>query len=365
MAILDESKTKDPYQVKKPAPAKPAPKPAPKKKPTPKKSTPAPSGGTTPAAPPPAAPETPAAPTPVPEQQPPPPTPPQDATGRYLFDSLAAWLRDMGLSDLFSTTADGTPTGWLWEKIQGGIDTTAELQVAVEGTDAWRSRFQAIVQQREAAARGEPVRVMSANEVIQYEQTAAQLLRSAGMPSWFYDSYQDFVPLMTGQVSVAELQSRIDRSLGMVTEAPPEVRDAFAEFYGANGDAALAAFFLDPNRTVSSLDRAARTAFTAGTARNFGLEVDKARAERIAQTPLSEAAIYQQLGDTAKLEPLSRSGFGEGSTLSDGQLLDATFFGDPAARREMERRLGMRQSTNSNSVGGALLTQRGVGVGTA
>lgn len=294
-----------------------------------------------------------------------PPTPPVDASGRAAFQGLAAWLQGLGLGDLFMVDGNGVPSGWLWEQMQSGIDTEAELAVAIESTEQWRTRFDVIVQQRAAAGRGEPVRVMSVAEVVAYEQTAAQLMRQAGMPSWLYDSYQDFAPLMVRQVSVGELQSRIDRSLGMVANADPAVREAFSEFYGAEGDEALAAFFLNPDKTMASIDTAARAAYTAGTARNVGLEVDQARAERVARSPLSEAAVFQSLSEAGQLSSLTSGTFADDVDLTDADLIDATFFGDANARRQLERRIGVAQTANRASVGGANLSQRGVAVGSA
>lgn len=296
---------------------------------------------------------------------PPPPPPPVDAGGNAIFQGLATWLQGIGLGELFSVDGTGQPSGWLWDQIQAGIDTEAELQVAVESTDQWRTRFDAIVQQRAAAGRGEPVRVMSVAEVVAYEQTAAQLMRQAGMPSWLYDSYQDFTGLMVRQVSVGELQARIDRSLGLVASADPAVREAFAEFYGPSGDEALAAFFLNPDKTLSQVDTAARAAYTAGTARNVGLEVDQARAERVARSPLSEAAVFQSLNETAQLSSLTQGSFADAVDLTDDDLIDATFFGDAQARRELQRRIGVSQAANRASVGGANLSQRGTAVGSA
>lgn len=322
---------------------------------------PGPQGPTGPSGPP--SPPTPPPPTPGPTG---PQAPPVDASGNAAYQMLAAYLTSLGLGELFSVTPEGLPSGYLWEQFQKGIDTQAELQVVIESTPQWQSRFQTIVQQRALAAQGQPVRVMSVDEVVQYEQTAAQLMRNAGMPEWFYDNYADFTPLMVGQISVAELSDRVDRSLSLARNTSPEVRDAFSEFYGANTDAALAAFFLDPQHTMNSVDRAARSAYTAGTARQLGLRgVGQNVSEAIAGSTLTESAIFQNLTDAAALAPLAVEGFDDASDFTDDDLLSATFLGDSKARGELSRRLASRQAANKEAVGGALLTERGVGVGTA
>ena len=139
------------------------------------------------------------------------------------------------------------------------------------------------------------------------------------------------------------------------------------QFFGVEGDAAMAAFFLDPARTTASLDRAARTAYTAGMGRNVGLDLDQTISDRVASLPSTYAGIWENLRSVASM---NRDGgvFDEGFTetadlTAEGTGIDAVFFGDGAAAAQMERRILERDANARSSTGGAIITQAGaVGV---
>src|SRR5688500_1734759 len=106
------------------------------------------------------------------EPEPTAPTAPS-AEALQFFTTMAAYLRQAGLGDLAVVGADGAPSGWLWDQILSGVDTSAELQIALESTAQFQREFGVILEQRARAARGEPTQVMSVDEVVAYRQTAA------------------------------------------------------------------------------------------------------------------------------------------------------------------------------------------------
>lgn len=276
------------------------------------------------------------------------------------FNELAAYLQDLGLGSLFAVDADGNPTGWLWNQIVNGIDTAEQLAVSIENTDAFKTRYGVISEMRKRAAAGEPVKVPTIGEVREYEDTAAKVMRQAGMPVWFYDSYTDLQSLMGKDISVAELEQRVGRGWSMVRDADPAVREAFSNFYGiAQGDAALAAFILDPGKTLSSIERSSRAAYTAGYGRTMGVDVDKQMAERLSALPKTEAGISQDLGEVARMSNLYKESITETTDLTSQTGLEAVAFGNAEAQAQLQRRLTERQANDRATTGGAIFTQQG------
>lgn len=286
------------------------------------------------------------------------------ARNRALFDLIATTIRDAGLDGLFSIGADGTPSGALWEQITSGVDSQAGLIAWFESTPQFQARFPAIA---EARANGLGY-VPTPRDVRQYEQTAAEIMRNAGMPSWFFDQPQELQALMGQNISVSELEERLGQAWTTVRTTDPSVTQMFSEFFGVDGDAAMAAFFLDPDRTVASIDRAARTAYTAGMGRNVGLSIDRQLADRMATLPNTLAGIWEDLTIVGRM---NRPGgvFEEGITetrdlTAEGEGFESVVFGDGEATSAIERRILERQANSRSSLGGAAITQAGVaGVG--
>ncbi len=286
------------------------------------------------------------------------------ARNRAIFDTIAALITDAGLGDLFTIGANGVPSGQLWDQITSGIDSQAALIAWFESTPQFQARYPAIA----AARAGGASYVPSPAEVRRYEQDASMLLRNAGLPAWFYDDpVNDLQGLMSQNISVAELQERLGDAWTTVRTTDPSITEAFSQFFGVEGDAAMAAFFLDPARTTASLDRAARTAYTAGMGRNVGLDLDQTISDRVASLPSTYAGIWENLRSVASMNSdggVFDEGFTETADLTaEGTGIDAVFFGDGAAAAQMERRILERDANARSSTGGAIITQAGaVGV---
>ena len=283
------------------------------------------------------------------------------------FATLSGYLRQIGLESLFSTNPDGSPSGWLWNQLQSGVDTPEELSIAIQNTDTFRNRFGVIQEQQKRAARGEPVYVMNPAEVIEYENTVKQLMSAAGLPSTFYDQPSDFHRLILEDMSPQEVSERITQAYDYVLSAPPEVRAAFDDYYGVGqGDAQLAAWALDPDRTVRDITKATRTAYAGGMADRFDIQIDRAQAERIADLPMTEGGIVEGYKQVAALANIFDEGLGDsGTDLTDQTGVASVFEADADATKQMSRRVLRRSAANRTSTGGAALTQEGVvGLGT-
>lgn len=318
-----------------------------------------------------------AAPAPAPTPAPDPAVTPVDTAttagapsnnNATIFGQWATYLQSIGLGDLFSIGADGTPGGWLWNQVQAGVDNQAEFQMNLEQTQQFQARFPIIGQFRQRARDGEPGSVPSVPDVLTYEREVADTLRLAGLPQWMFDDRTYIQGLMGQELSADEVEARLGSAWTLVRNTDPAVLDQFAEFFGVQGDAAMAAFFLDPGRTTAQIDRMARTAYTSGLGETLGLNIGQQAADRIAALPKTEGGIWQDLTELSRLE---RPGgvMVEGITetrdldlMDEG--LDAVVFGDGDALSAIERRILERKANDRSSLGGAAITQAGVvGVG--
>lgn len=283
-----------------------------------------------------------------------------DPIAKATFDSLAAYMNDIGLGQLFSLSSDGTPSGWLWDQITSGVDTQDQLAVALEATPEFQTRYKVITDLRKRAAAGEPVEVPTIGQVREYEATATRILRNAGMPTWFYDHYSDAQDLMGKGISAAELEQRVGQGWSTVRDADPAVRQAFSDFYGIDqGDAALAAFVLDPTKSVAAIDKASRSAYTAGYGRSMGIDINKQYAERISSLNLNDSSVQQGLGQVAKMQGLYQTGITETPDVTAQTGIESSLFGNAEATKQLERRLLERQANERGSAGGAIVTQQG------
>lgn len=282
---------------------------------------------------------------------------------RDLFSMMASVIQSAGLGGLFTIGANGAPGGRLWDVITSGVDNEAALMLWFEQQPEFQARFPVIAQMRQAGAGGGISYIPTPREVREYEVTVSAMLRNAGLPSSFYDDPMYAQNLMAQNLSAAEVEQRLGRSWEMVRSTDPTVLSAFTEFFGVQGEGAMAAFFLDPERTLSQLERQARTAYTAGMGRTMGLNLDRAISERIAALPRTEAGIVEGLNQVSELD-VQGGVFTEGFTeLTDLEAettgIEASLFGDGAARSAIQRRILERQANERSSLGGAAVTQAG------
>lgn len=126
-------------------------------------------------------------------------------------------------------------------------------------------------------------------QYIMLERQYAQTMRSAGLSASFFDNPDDFTALIENDVSQAEFQERVDNGFKKVAEADPAVRNAFRQYFGVEGDAALAAFFIDPDRSAPKLAKAAQMAELGGAASTMGVQINADYAEKLTRLGVSQA----------------------------------------------------------------------------
>lgn len=245
-----------------------------------------------------------------------------------------------------------------------------EVLLQLRERPAYKIRFAANEERRK---RGLPM--LSEGEIIAYERTARQLMRETGLPPGFYDSPDDFVGFIGRDVSVKELQDRVDtyRSVADSIAADPENQGVLAELhriYGITPDSgAFLAYAIDPDRALTTLQRQVAAAGTSTAARRSGYgALNQAEAERVAALGVTQdqavAGFGELVGDRELFGALPGEERTTGAIGRDEQL-NAIFARDAIARQRIMRRSAERAAAFGGG-GSYGLSQQGVaGLGRA
>jgi hypothetical protein len=264
-----------------------------------------------------------------------PPAAPSTAGQEDAFAYLKSVLDGYGLGGLGN---------WAWEQLKGGL-TTERISQNLRETPEYKQRFKGLEARRAA---GLPA--ISEGEYIGYETSVRQLMRTAGLPADFYDSPEDFAGFIGKDVSVAEMQSRINEGYLAASQAPAEVRQQLRDLYNI-GEGQLAAFFMDPDRALPLIERQFASAQISGAAQRtqYGA-LGQSEAERLAALGVSEQQAAQGFGALAESSQLFTGLPGEDAAAIDRQTQQAAVFGgDAAAKQAIEKRRAERIAQGSGA----------------
>jgi hypothetical protein len=278
------------------------------------------------------------------------------ADSRVIFQDFLASLGLGHMSDLIN------------KAITESMDP-ATFSIFVENDPRFLAAFPEIAANKAKLAQGEKVQAIKAVDVINYRTGVKSLFRDMGLPPTFYDQPEDFVDLMVNKnLSLAELESRVEQGFSKVDSAPPEVQDVFNSFFGAQGKSALAAIFLDPARGTKALGEMVAQAEIGGAGKRFGFDVDVARAERLRESGIADyqraAQGFEQAG---QLRPLEQETISEATDITEEELVEGAFGTDQAGLTQRERlqRRAQERTAAFQGGGGAQQGQSGFGLGSA
>lgn len=250
---------------------------------------------------------------------------------------------NQGAYDLFRNML----AGW---GIPMGADMEAIIQKAVvdglgpqnielvvpdlQNTDTWNKRF-AGWKQRVANGYNQ----ISVGEYLALENQYKRIMESAGMPVGFYDDHSDFGRFIAKNVSPDELQNRVQAAVTMANEVDPTARGLLTSFYGV-GTGDIAAYFLDPNRALPSLDKQYKAVNVAKFAKRAGLDpVSATRFEDLVDRGVTEqqaAAGYSTVAQfTDTFGQLARI---YGGTFDQNDAEEDVFFNNNEKRQKLMRR---------------------------
>lgn len=272
------------------------------------------------------------------------PTIPNLATNSPVYAMVERLLRNYGLESLL-------PKVRAW--MEDGLSQD-EITIKMEDTDEFKARFPAMEVRRKAG-----LTPMSPAQYIEYENTARQLMRSSGLPKGFYDSNSDFTDLIAGDVSAAELQSRVQDGYRRVAQMAPEIKAAFFSYFGANGEDALAAYYLDPDKALPLLEQQTVEAEIGGSGLRRGFSIAEGMARELYGVGVDQSAADSALDELQKGRALFSETVEDTVDLrAEEEGLKASFGLDANSNEAITKRRAEREAKFAGS-GGALAGQKG------
>lgn len=243
---------------------------------------------------------------------------------------------------------------WAWDSYLNGTPVE-QIMLDLRDRPEYKSRFAGMDQ---LAQKG---RAITESQWIEYEQQAASLMRSYGLPPGFYDSPQDFSKFITGEVSLSELNDRLSMGQQAAVSAPKETRDALQALYGIDSGG-LTAYYLDPDRALPVIKQQYASAQVAGGAAQAGYgQVARDQAERLAAMGVTQEQARAGYGQAKSMDELTMTLPGEkASQLGRDTVVSAVLGGDQDARERVQRRQAQRKAAFGDR-GSFAATAQGVG----
>lgn len=273
-------------------------------------------------------------------------------------DVMGSLLRDMfGNDPRFANEVAALTTQLNDLMVKGASEL--EIVQEIRGSTQYATRFPGMAAR---AAAGMPA--ISEREYIDLERNYRNLMRTSGIDDRFYKDPARFGELIAGDVSAAELQSRIGLAEQAAASADPEVVRQLEEFYGIDRTK-LVEYYLDPVEEMNLFQeerRLAAAGLSAAAIGTVGQGFTQSVAERLQQENIQRREVQQRLGQRIGL---TERLLGEEEALTASEIAEAEFGLDAQAITQMRRRREERTAAFGGS-GGVLSTRGGItGLGAA
>ena len=268
---------------------------------------------------------------------------------------------------------------WAWSQLRQGR-SQEEVMIALYEQPQFKARFPAIEERRR-----KKLAPISPAQYVAYERDLNQLLVSTGIVR-FYGKHSQTVAgpnpgsgstipaafgelvnrLLVADVSMDEVAKRVSNGFQRVAQSDPRVRAEFQRLFGVQGDAALAAYFLDPANVAPRLEEEAGMAVIGGAAQNFGFTLGQNYLRRIEDRGVDFNTAIDAFSELSALDPLFRETVGEGAAPKDDLKaeedgLDLMFGIDGEGRRKIEQRRSSRLAAFGG--GDVAVTRTGLALG--
>lgn len=210
----------------------------------------------------------------------------------------------------------------------------------VRQTEQYKARFAGNEARRKAG-----YNALSEAAYIGMENAYRQIMRASGLPAGFYDQPEDFTNLIAGDVSSAELSTRINEGYLAVQQSNPQVVAELKRLYPV-GDGELAAYFLDPEKATPLLLRQARAAQIAAEATTQAQrQITAGTAEELAVAGITQEQARAGFQTIAGAEELfvALPGTSE-QAMTEQEQVAGVFGTSAAAQQRLRRRQRERQA---------------------
>jgi hypothetical protein len=256
---------------------------------------------------------------------------------RDAYLALKTLFGNYGLESLAKNIYDYAKNGY-------SSDT---ISLLLQDTPEYKQRFSANDARKKA---GLPV--LSPAEYLSTEQSYRQIMHASGLPTGYYDTNEDFTNFISKDLSPTELQSRVDLATQATALASTNYKKALNQM--GIGDSELTAYFLDPDRALPYVQKAAATAAIGAEALQRGLNFDQTTAEELATRGITRdtaATGYSQIG--AEYGTLAGLGNIYGGGWSQKQAEEDVFTGGTAATAQRKKLIGSELAAFSGNSGAA------------
>lgn len=258
------------------------------------------------------------------------------------------------LNAQFTQYGLGSLSGKIFNYLKEGYSADT-IFLLLQETPEYKKRFAG---NEERKKQGLPV--LPPNEYLSVEQSYRQILQTAGLPKGFYDQSSDFTGWIGRNVSPSEIQSRVDLATQATVLANPNYRKALNQMGISDKD--LTAYFLDQNRALPHLQKAAATAAVGAEALAQSLKFDAKYAESLATQGVTAQQAregYQQIA--TELPEMGKLGSIYGEAYSQRTAEQAVLEGKAGALRTRNKLASRERAQFGGSTGAARggLSQRG------
>lgn len=264
------------------------------------------------------------------------------------FMSLYPWLAEI-------PNLTKNITQWLIDGIEA-----AQIPFKVRDTQEYKLRFPGM-----AMREGNQLNPITEAEYLALERAYYQQFHEFGMyeyiqPSTFRASAAQ---LIGNDVSVQEVNSRLDWAFAAVFDNGQEMKDAFRMFYGVElSDQTLAGYFLDPTRGLASIEDQVLTAQVGGEALRFGLSVTRNRADELRRAGITQQLAREGFSDVANEMPVLQklAAIHSFAPLGQDQLEEFFFHQDPTVGKRRSQIFARSLSEFEGSITGRRSQQGGI-----
>lgn len=214
-----------------------------------------------------------------------------------------------------------------------GADTISLIAQDPKSTDplsvAYQKRFAG-----NAGRVAQGLKPLSPAEYLATEDSYAQIMRQAGMPTGFYDTRDSFANFIANDVSPTEVQSRVTLAKDVLINADPMYLDQLSAQYGLDRGHALA-HILDPQAALPLIQKQVQAVQLGAAAERAGLGINNPTAEQLVNQGVSQSQANQGFQNIASQLPNMQELATRYNAYSPageiGQALTSETFGTPGA----------------------------------
>jgi hypothetical protein len=248
-------------------------------------------------------------------------------------------------------------TTWAWNEITQGASSD-QVTMDMYQTPQFQDRFPGI-----AARQAAGLPAISPASYVSYEDSLAQMENQYGLPQGMLTNPATVSAFIGQDVSTAEVQQRVENGYQAVAYSPPEVRQAFTQYFGPSGDGALAAYFLDPKAALPLLTQQATAAQMGGTAAIGGVQMTEQDAMELAGLGQTESSIGSGIANLEQHAPLYEASVTEqpGSLEEGTQGVESQFGLSQQATQQVIQRQEQREAAFAGPTQPAEITSTGAG----